>query len=460
MVSSVKNLKNEIDTRLAGGGLSELRCCQLENASSILDNNVVYSVATINDLPSAETNKGRFVYVESINEYRYSNGEEWADDYDSNPKVELNIFSWGSGTYGRLGDGATTNKCSPVQEISSSTDWCQVSAGKYSSSAVKTSGEIWSWGLNSFFGYGSGQLGDGTTVSKCSPVREISSSTNWCQVDVGNYHTSAVKTSGEIWSWGLGCFGQLGDGATVAKCSPVREISSSTNWCQVSAGGYISSAVKTTGEIWSWGFGSEGRLGNGATTDRCSPVQEISSSTDWCQVSAGFSHSSALKTTGEIWSWGYGGSGRLGNGSFTPYCSPVREISSSNNWCQVSTGYFHSSAIKTTGEIWSWGSGFSGILGNGATTYRSSPVREISSSTNWCQVSAGNSGNGHSSAIKTTGEIWSWGSGIAGVLGNGAATSRCSPVREISSSTNWCQVSAGSINSSAIKLIYIGGFNE
>jgi alpha-tubulin suppressor-like RCC1 family protein len=411
------------------------------NAIKQLKSGLVYTVETINDLPNVSESEGYLYFVRQDELIYIPRFSGWTPLYEKD--FEL-IFSWGAGSSGQLGDGTIVDKCSPVREISYSTNWYQISAGADHSTALKTTGEIWSWGRGLC-----GQLGDGSTVNKCSPVREISSSTNWCQVSAGYDHTSALKTTGEIWSWGAGSSGRLGDGATTNRCSPVREISSSTDWCQVSAGFLHSSAIKTTGEIWSWGDGFCGILGDGTTVSKFSPVREISSSTDWCQVSAGGFHSSAIKYTGEIWSWGRGYRGVLGNGATTDRCSPVREISSSTDWCQVSAGYAHSSALKTNGEIWSWGRGLCGRLGNNSTADSCSPVREISSSTNWCQVDIGTN---HSSAVKTTGEIWSWGSNICGRLGDGTTVAKCSPVREISSSTDWCQVSSGDAQSSAIKI--------
>jgi alpha-tubulin suppressor-like RCC1 family protein len=99
---------------------------------------------------------------------------------------------------------------------------------------------LWSWGRG-----GSGRLGDGTAINcRTTPVQEISSSTNWCQASAGNLHSSAVKTDGTIWSWGGGACGRLGDGAAVNRTSPVQEISASTKWFQVSAGNAQSAAIK------------------------------------------------------------------------------------------------------------------------------------------------------------------------------------------------------------------------
>ena len=107
--------------------------------------------------------------------------------------IENQLFSWGSNFCGRLGDGTGQTRCSPVREFCSATDWCSVNAGGISTNAIKTSGELWSWGNNL-----EGVLGDGATTAKCSPVREFCSATDWCQASIGNYHSVAIKTSGQI----------------------------------------------------------------------------------------------------------------------------------------------------------------------------------------------------------------------------------------------------------------------
>ena len=450
MTTSIKNIKNEIDSRLAGGGLDALACCQLQNAQTILTNEIVTTVANLASLPRADLNEGRFVYVDDINEYRFSSVGEWTDDPDSTLRiVQKQLWIWG-GSSGGSGDGTTTCRCSPVREFYSATDWCQVSAsGNQHAAAVKTTGQLWTWGSNSC-----GAIGDGTTVDKCSPVREFCSATDWCQVSAGTSQTVAVKTTGQLWTWGSNVCGKLGDGTTITKCSPVRERCSATDWCQVSATAGHNSAIKTSGQLWAWGSNACGVLGDGTTVEKCSPVREFCSATDWCQVSVGNTGtttrnlSTAIKTSGQLWAWGYNRFGGLGDGTTTSRCSPVRERCSATDWCGVSAGGCMIAAIKTSGQIWTWGSNVSGRLGTGTVAASSSPVREFCSATDWCQVSAGSYHN--TMAVKTSGELWAWGNNAGGKLGDGTTVDKCSPVREISSSTGWCQVSAGRFHSAAI----------
>jgi alpha-tubulin suppressor-like RCC1 family protein len=406
------------------------------------------SKITFNDLPDANTfPNGQVAYLDDAKVPVIASNCSWIgfDGRTVGTFFENQLWAWGNGQVGKLGNGTATSRCSPVREICNASNWCQVSAGSSITTAIKTSGELWVWG-----GGNCGQLGDGTVTAKCSPVREFCSATNWCQVSITCDHVSAIKTSGELWVWGTNPFGQLGDGTITTRLSPVREFCSATDWCQVSTGKLHSAAVKTSGELWGWGSNNPGAMGDGsALTARCSPVREICSATDWCQVSTGICNTAAVKTSGQLWMWGLNLCGGLGDGTTTDRCSPVREFCSATDWCQVSTNN-GSIAIKTSGELWGWGRNLCGSVGDGTTINKCSPVREICSATNWCQVCAGYN---HTFAIKTSGQLWAWGNNSCGKLGDGTCTiDKCSPVREVSSSSVWCQVSVGINHTAAIKV--------
>jgi len=449
----ITDIQAEVDNITSSCGKEEFMKTALSSCG--ISDNVQSYVATGNNLPDLFFNPipdGTFFYVDSLGTPVYSSNCKWygvdGREYRSDIPVR-ELYAWGvasGGVIGNIGDGETISRSSPVQEVTSSTNWCQVSGAGNHSLALKTNNTLWAWG-SSF----DGQLGDGTTgLGTCSPVQEITSSNDWCQVSSGYRHSLALKTTGTLWAWGSNYCGPIGDGTTISRSSPVQEVSSSTNWCQVSGGRFHSLALKTSGSIWSWGDNYCGLLGDGTTISRSSPVQEFSSSTDWCQVEGGGCHSLALKTTGTLWAWGCNFSGQIGDGTNINSSSPVQDVSSSTDWCQVSGGRNHSLALKTNNTLWAWGNNVFGQIGDEATIRRSSPVQEVTSSSDWCQVSAG--GEFHSLALKTSGTLWAWGSNF-GKLGDGTTTNLSSPVREISSSTSWCQVSAGQIHSLGIKQV-------
>jgi hypothetical protein len=109
-------------------------------------------------------------------------------------------------------------------------------------------------------------LGDGTFVSKSSPIQTIASGNNWKQVSCGNQgHTAAIKSDGTLWLWGYNFYGQLGTSTTTLSSSPVQTIAGGNNWKQVSCGvrqAYNISAIKTDGTLWCCGYNGAGQLGD------------------------------------------------------------------------------------------------------------------------------------------------------------------------------------------------------
>ena len=242
----------------------------------------------------------------------------------------------------------------------------KLAAGKSHSLYIHKNRTLWAWGRNSF-----GQLGDGTTTDRISPV-QIGSDNDWGQIVAGEYHTVAIKTDGTLWGWGLNSYGQLGDGTTTRRYSPVQ-IGSDNDWGQIVAGEFHTVAIKTDGTLWAWGWNMSGQLGDGTTTDRISPVQ-IGSDNDWGQIVAGEYHTVAIKTDGTLWGWGLNSYGQLGDGTTTDRISPV-PIGSDNDWGQIVAGEYHTVAIKSDGTLWAWGWNFSGQLGDGTTGNRYVPTQ-------------------------------------------------------------------------------------
>ena len=352
------------------------------------------------------------------------------------------LWAWGDNAFGQLGDNTTASKSSPVQTVSAGTNWKQVTCGSSHTAAIKTDGTLWLWGNNV-----RGQLGDNTTSAKSSPVQTISAGTNWKQVSCGATHTAAIKTDGTLWLWGYNDYGKLGDNTAASKSSPVQTIAGGTNWKQVACGFNNTAAIKTDGTLWLWGNNASGQLGDNTVASKSSPVQTISGGTNWKQVSCGNNHTAAIKTDGTLWLWGSNSNGKLGDNTTASKSSPVQTIAAGANWKQVSCSAFHTAAIKTDGTLWLCGSNGSGQLGDNAAGSKSSPVQTISGGTNWKLVSCGGY---HTTAIKTDGTLWSWGSGVR--LGTGEPpVDQSSPIQTVAGGTNWMSVSASVYGSSAIR---------
>ena len=199
-------------------------------------------------------------------------------------KTDGTLWGCGAGGNGNLGTNDTANYSSPVQTIAYGTSWKQVSANVYHTAAVKTDGTLWVWGYNYY-----GNLGTNDTSSYSSPIQTIAFGNNWKQVSCGAYHTAAVKNDGTLWLWGDNLYGAIGENIANTKySSPVQTIAYGTAWKQVSCGQYFTTAVKTDGTLWTWGLNNYGNLGTNDTTSYSSPVQTVMYGTNWKQVSCGY----------------------------------------------------------------------------------------------------------------------------------------------------------------------------
>ena len=357
------------------------------------------------------------------------------------------LWTWGSG--GQLGNAlASGNRSTPVTTFSGGTNWKQVSAGDSHTTAIKTDGTLWTWGTGSF-----GRLGNGVTTGIIlTPVTTFAGGNNWKQVSSGGSHTAAIKTNGTLWTWGLGTSGQHGTNDVTNKSTPVTTFAGGTNWKQVSVGETYTVAIKTDGTLWTWGSSSFGVLGNGVTIGSIStPVTTFAGGTNWKQVSASSNHSAAIKTDGTLWIWGTGTSGQLGINDITSRSTPITTFAGGTNWKQVSSGGYHTIALSDDGinkQLYAFGSNSFGDLGVPLSSSDWFPNQTFAGGTNWKQVSAG---NGHTAAIKTDGTLWTWGSGSSVQLGINATGNRSTPVTTFAGGTDWKQVGSGGSHTVAIK---------
>ena len=346
-------------------------------------------------------------------------------------RFDYQLYAWGDNASGQLGVNNRTDRNSPVQVGSLS--WSQISAGKDHNASILSDGTLWTWGDGN-----QGRLGHNSEIFRSSPT-QVGALTTWSQASASQSDfTAAIKTDGTLWTWGEGLTGRLGQNSIVDRSSPVQ-VGSLTDWFQVSAGNLHAAAVKTDGTLWIWGQGNDGRLGqNDNFINRSSPVQ-VGSLATWSRVSAGGSHTLAVKTDGTLWSWGNADEGRLGHNNIIKRSSPV-QVGALTNWSDVEATLNHSVALKTDGTLWTWGSGSNGRLGDNAVVNRSSPV-QVGALTTWSKIAGGSNFTG---AVKTDGTLWTWGDNGQGQLGQSLSTTidRSSPV-QVGSLTNWSQVSMG-----------------
>lgn len=342
-------------------------------------------------------------------------------------KTQNNDFSlWGMGmlasvNFGAIADAqsSTINRSIPTQISSGLLDqWYAIASFGYSNLAIKTDGTLWGWGINT-----NGTLGDGTTLTRSSPV-QIGSNSNWTFV-AGDFTTNgaAVNSLGQLYVWGTNTRNQLGF-VGGSRSSPTL-IPGSTSWIAVAVNAEAIAAISTTNKLYTWGLGTSGNyLGDGTTVNRSNPVQLGNSS--WTQVGGISSGFYALRADKTLWSWGNGSAGSLGVGDNLTRSSPT-QVAGGGSWNFISTNG-GTLAIKTNGLLFAWGLNASGQLGLNDTISRSSPT-QVSATISWINV---NSNDNTAIGLTTTNQIYTWGLnrgtvGVGGGLGDGTTINRSSP---------------------------------
>lgn len=336
----------------------------------------------------------------------------------------------GSVTVKAVQSGDSTHDSAPVVFRSfvvgeASQRFVKIASGDYHSLGIRADGTLWAWGENE-----NGELGDGGTTNRYSPV-QIGSDSNWAEVSCGRSISVALRTDGTLWSWGI------------SQLIPLQ-IGSSTDWVTISCGQSHRLALRANGTLWAWGNNQFGQLGDGALSFQSAPVQ-IGSATNWVSISAGINHSMAVRADGTLWGWGNSFYGQLGDGTTTQRTRPI-QIGSGTNWASVACGGYHTVAERMDGTLWSWGYNRYGQLGDGTVVNHTSPL-QVGSDANWAAVSCGLY---HSAALRADGTIWSWGGNGLGAVGDRSTTDRTTPV-QISSETSWSIVDCGQHYTAALR---------
>jgi alpha-tubulin suppressor-like RCC1 family protein len=299
-------------------------------------------------------------------------------------------------------------------------------------------GKIKTFGWNLY-----GQLGDGTNTQRWTPV-SVTGLSGVTDISAGGFHTVALKDDGTVWAWGWNWFGQLGDGTKIQRLTPVQvrdPVSAGflTGVTDISAGGYHTLALKDDGTVWAWGGSSDGQLGDGTYTQRLKPVQVVDSNdstgffTGVTAISAGDSHSLALKNDGTVWAWGNNYYGQLGDGGSNSY-TPLQVVDTNDptgfltGVKDISGGFYHTVALKDNGTVWAWGNNKYGQLGDRTNITRETPVQVVDAYdptgflTGITDIALGDY---HTVALKDDGTVWAWGGNKYGQLGDGTNNEGC-----------------------------------
>ena len=219
------------------------------------------------------------------------------------------VQCWGSNDSGQLGNGATTHYTVPIAVNGTSGGVSTIALGRGYTCVLNTAGGAQCRGRNDY-----GQLGDGTTASRYTAADVSGLTTGVSAISAGSDHACALTVAGGVKCWGDNSHGQLGDGTTTEQHIPVSVSGLASGIKAISTGGYHTCALTTAGGVKCWGRNSSGQLGDGTTTERHTPVNVSGLTSGVKAISTSGWHTCALTTAGAVKCWGYNDFGRLGDG--------------------------------------------------------------------------------------------------------------------------------------------------
>ncbi len=296
------------------------------------------------------------------------------------------------------------------------------------------------WGYNF-----SGQLGNGNRDDVAAPVPVLRpgllSESTLTSIMGGGFHTMAMTSTGQIYSWGYNGDGELGDGSVNDRTAPDSAFMGGAlagkTVIAVAGGSLHSLALTSDGQVFSWGYNGSGQLGDGTGDNHSIPmkidVTGVLAGQKIIAVAGGDDHSLALADNGKVYGWGRNDYGQLGNDSTGQADSPVAAdttgVLAGKTVVAISGGHTHSLALTADGKLFAWGYNQNGQLGNGSGTDSAVPVAvSMTGALAGKTVKAIAAGGDHNLVLTTEGKVYAWGRNDYGQLGDDSNLQSDAPI--------------------------------
>jgi alpha-tubulin suppressor-like RCC1 family protein len=278
------------------------------------------------------------------------------------------VVCWGTNMSGQLGNGTMTGGSAVPVPVMGLSDVTQISAGSGHTCAL-SAGKVSCWGINV-----GGQLGNGTNTASPFPM-QVTLTEPATDVSCGADATCVILMTGGAECWGANQYGELGDLSMNPSNTPVAVYYSAiTHGSFISQGGFFTLAGQE-GQLWSWGAGGDGQLGDGMLYGGGNDAPGlVSNLTNVVAASAGLTTGCALTSAGAVYCWGTGTQGELGNGQMMNSTTPVPVTGLSSGIKAVSSAGGSSCVVTSQGGVKCWGQNEVGQLGNGSEKLSSVPV--------------------------------------------------------------------------------------
>jgi alpha-tubulin suppressor-like RCC1 family protein len=358
-------------------------------------------------------------------------------------------YCWGNNSVGQLGNGTTATSATPIR-VAGGLTFSSVSTNDWYTCGVTIAGAAYCWGRSDLLGVGR----DSATLSACTPTAyqyvyicstpvPVAGGLTFASVSTGYGHACGVTTGGAAYCWGGDWdMGELGATWPLDPSTPVA-VSGGLSFATVSAGGYQSCGVTTTGAAYCWGANFSGDLGIGTTTgpEQCATTDQggqpitvncsripvaVSGGLTFVTLSTGGAYACGVTPASAVYCWGGNPAGELGNGTTVSSATPV-PVAGGLTVASVSTSTAnHTCGVTPTHSAYCWGRNDTGQLGDGSAPVSHATPAAVVGGLSFSAVSAGEF---HTCGVTMSGTLYCWGENYYGELGTGTTTSSNVPVK-------------------------------
>jgi len=278
------------------------------------------------------------------------------------------LYSWGQNYYGQLGLGFTsglfTAHPTPQHVNDGNRKYKAIAGGHNHALAIAENGDLYSWGWNIF-----GQLGLGDTTDRNTPQHVSDGGRKYKAIAGGDSHTVAIAENGDLYLWGENANGQLGLGDNIGRSTPQHVSDGNRKYKAIAACDDCSLAIAENGDLYSWGGNFFGQLGLGDTTDRNTPQHVNDGNRKYKAISSGPIHCLAITENGDLYSWGWNSNGQLGlgftSGWYDANPNPQHVNDDDRKYKVIAACETFSFAITEDWELYACGDNWNGSLGLG-----------------------------------------------------------------------------------------------
>ena len=278
------------------------------------------------------------------------------------------VHCWGSNYWGQLGNGESGPEASGSKpgQVNMLDDAIAVASGERHACALRAAGEIWCWGHN-----GDGQLGNGGNKPALGPIGANGS--DWVAVAAGGKNTCGIRADGSVACWGDNEYGQCGNGDfgnQKDEKAPVT-VKGISDAVRITVGERHACVRNKKMQVWCWGGGKSGQIGDGKLLT-ANPKPTMVKLPQTLDIAAGYLHTCARTAANILYCWGNNYDGQVGPGGDS-VGEPAKHTGVLGAM-DVTAGYSHSCMLRSDLSVWCWGAGGSGQLGNGADKSSAAPV--------------------------------------------------------------------------------------